>query len=79
MKKPDIGLTGWQHATNHNRMIDFQQTLIEAPQVANNPSPETSRDVQLTFFGSSAFRITSPSGITIMVDPWRNHPSGKWD
>ena len=35
--------------------------------------------VKVDYFGSSAFKITSPSGITLMIDPWRNHPSRKWD
>ena len=35
--------------------------------------------VQIAYFGSSAFRVTSPEGISVMIDPWRNHPSRKWD
>ena len=65
----DTGLNAWQMTTNHNRMMEFQ-TDTSAP--AEGP-------VELAFFGSSAFRITSPKGLTVMVDPWRNHPSRKWD
>jgi len=36
----------------------------------------TGDEAELTYFGSSAFRITAPSGLTIMIDPWRNHPAG---
>ncbi len=61
------GLTSWQKPTNHNRMIDYQ-----SGKRSNDP-------VQLAYYGSSAFKITSPSGITIMIDPWRNIPTGKWD
>lgn len=61
------GLTSWQKATNHNRMIDYQ---------SGKRSADT---VQLAYYGSSAFQITSPSGITLMIDPWRNIPTGKWD
>ena len=25
-----------------------------------------------------AFKLTSPRGITVVVDPWRNDPSGVW-
>ena len=35
--------------------------------------------VEIAYFGGSAFRITSPAGISIMIDPWRNHPSRRWD
>lgn len=31
------------------------------------------------YFGGSAFRITTPAGLTITVDPWRNPPAGNWD
>jgi L-ascorbate metabolism protein UlaG (beta-lactamase superfamily) len=61
------GLTSWQKPTNHNRMIDYQ-----SGKRSNDP-------VELAYYGSSAFKITSPSGITIMIDPWRNIPTGKWD
>jgi L-ascorbate metabolism protein UlaG (beta-lactamase superfamily) len=74
MKPLDTGLNSWQHSTNHNRMIEQQARCLTAPTAS-----DTSGAVQLTFFGSSAFQITSPGGLTIMVDPWRNHPSGKWD
>lgn len=65
----DTGLNAWQFATNHNRMIDFQA----------DKTPAADGPVELAYFGSSAFRITTPKGITVMVDPWRNHPSRKWD
>ncbi len=63
----DTGLSAWRQQTNQNRMIELQRA---AP--AAGP-------VKLAFFGGSAFRVTAPSGMTVMIDPWRNHPSGKWD
>lgn len=72
MKHPDTGLNSWQHASNHNRMIELQQKSAEL-------SPAASGEVKLTFYGSSAFHIEAPSGLTLMIDPWRNHPSRKWD
>ena len=72
MADMDTGLNAWQMKTNHNRMIDFQAT-------AEKQSPTAEGAVELAFFGSSAFRITTPQGITVMVDPWRNHPSRRWD
>ena len=63
----DSGPSAWRQRSNQNRMIEFQQA---APAVG---------PVRLAFFGSSAFRITAPSGLTVMIDPWRNLPTGKWD
>ena len=63
------GLTAWTMSTNHNRMMELQRTSFKG---GNGP-------VKLEYYGSSAFQITSPSGITVMIDPWRNHPSRKWD
>lgn len=69
MTDVDTGLNVWQMKSNHNRMIDLQL----------NPPRAQEGDVELAFFGSSAFRITSPGGISIMIDPWRNLPDKSWD
>ena len=63
----DSGLSAWRQSTNHNRMIDYQR------------SAAGSGPVEIAYFGSSAFRITAPSGLTVMIDPWRNLPTRKWD
>lgn len=65
------GLNSWRLQTNHNRMVDLQA------QAAGDPARDGA--VKLAHFASSAFRITTPAGLTIMIDPWRNHPGGKWD
>ncbi|MBU2533497.1 MAG: MBL fold metallo-hydrolase [Alphaproteobacteria bacterium] len=67
------GLSAWRCKTNHNRMIDFQA----AGEIG--PGGDGGGAVQLEYFGGSAFRITSPAGLTIMIDPWRNLPTGAWD
>jgi len=69
---PDIdsGPVAWQSAKNHNRMMELQR---------RRGSPEAAGKVELAYFGSSAFRITSPQGVSVMVDPWRNHPKRHWD
>ena len=69
MTDVDTGLNVWQMASNHNRMMELQ----------NNPPEPGEGPVELAFFGSSAFRITSPGGISVLIDPWRNLPTGKWD
>ena len=65
----DAGLSGWKMTSNHNRMMELQRTSMKGGEGS----------VKIDYFGSSAFKITSPSGITLMIDPWRNHPSRKWD
>jgi L-ascorbate metabolism protein UlaG (beta-lactamase superfamily) len=38
-------------------------------------------DVKIEFYGHDAFKITSPAGLTVLTDPWRNDPTGlypKW-
>ncbi|RAI02256.1 Zn-dependent hydrolase [Acuticoccus sediminis] len=66
--RKDEGLWAWRQAENNNHMIALQEGL-----------PEAKGPAELAFFGSSAFRITSPAGVSIMIDPWRNHPAGGWD
>ena len=63
------GLNSWLKSSNHNRMLDFQE----------GKSQSTNGSVDVSFYGGSAFKITSPMGITTMLDPWRNLPTGKWD
>ena len=65
----DTGLNAWQMTTNHNRMIELQEAAM-----APKDGP-----VELAFYGSSAFRITSPMGVSVLIDPWRNHPARTWD
>lgn len=67
----NAGLSAWRQQSNHNHMVELQADGTDQ-NVANG-------NVQLAHFASSAFRITTPSGLTIMIDPWRNHPNGKWD
>lgn len=72
MANLNVGLTTWRRSSNHNRMIELQAR-------ADGMDPAAAGAVRIAYFGSSAFRITSPEGISVMVDPWRNHPSRKWD
>ena len=65
----DEGLQSWKLRTNHNRMIDLQSERPGA----------SSQSVGLSYYGSSAFMVTSPLGVTVMIDPWRNLPTRKWD
>ncbi|MEL6374671.1 MAG: MBL fold metallo-hydrolase [Pseudomonadota bacterium] len=66
----ESGLTTWRRESNHNRMIELQ---------ARGGDPDAAGPVKLAHFASSAFRITSPAGLTLMLDPWRNLPPRTWD
>jgi L-ascorbate metabolism protein UlaG (beta-lactamase superfamily) len=59
----------WTFTENNNNVIKAQR---------DGGVTESSGDVKLDFFGHMAFRITSPRGTSIMIDPWRNDPSGYW-
>ena len=63
------GSNAWSFPENNNRMTAFQRS-------GDNSSKEG--QVSLEYFAHSSFRITSPGGMTIVIDPWRNDPSGAW-
>ncbi|MBH68269.1 MAG: hypothetical protein CMM58_07945 [Rhodospirillaceae bacterium] len=69
MTNIESGLSAWRMKSNHNKMMELQRTTLKG-----GGAP-----VLLEYFGSSAFKISSPAGITLMIDPWRNHPSRRWD
>ena len=63
------GLDTWKSGKNHNRIIDIQNKGGEK---------SSNKKVEIAYYANSAFKITSPRGITMMIDPWRNDPSGAW-
>jgi L-ascorbate metabolism protein UlaG (beta-lactamase superfamily) len=67
--RPEAGPVAWRSSANHNRMMELAQ----------DRTPPATDEIELAYFGSSAFRVTSPKGLTIMLDPWRNHPLRHWD
>ena len=73
MTELNSGLNTWQLMTNHNKMIELQKIIHYGENL-----PAT-KHVEIAFFGSSAFRITSPAGISVMCDPWRIFPTRNWD
>ncbi len=57
---------------NDNSLITVQK---------NGGDPARPGDVKIEFYGHDAFKITSPAGLTILTDPWRNDSTGvypKW-
>ena len=56
-------------AWNDNSLIGLQE---------KGGNPARAGDVQIEFYGHDAFKITSPDGLTILADPWRNEPTGQY-
>ena len=54
---------------NDNSLIAVQK---------NGGDPTRSGDVEIEFYGHDAFKITSPAGLTILTDPWRNDSTGRY-
>ncbi len=59
----------WTFTENNNNIIEAQK---------NGGDPSKVGDVIIDFYGHIAFKFTSPNGLTILIDPWRNDPSGAW-
>ncbi|MHA6687514.1 MBL fold metallo-hydrolase [Mesorhizobium sp. A556] len=63
------GSRGYQFPENNNALIAAQ---------TRGGDPAEAGSVKIEFYAHMAFKITSPSGITVLLDPWRNDPSGAW-
>lgn len=59
--------TDWTQPGNNNHVIELQGTTDFAQGA-----------VTIDYFGHCAFKITSPGGASVVVDPWRDDPSGAW-
>ena len=59
--------TDWTQPGNNNHVIDLQ-----------NASSFDHGDVKIDYFGHCSVKITSPGGASILIDPWRDDPSGAW-
>ncbi len=58
----------WKQAGNNNHVLELQKTGAQP----------AAGQVALDYFGHCSFRITTPKGLTLLFDPWRNDPSGAW-
>ena len=56
-------------AWNDNSLTTVQKTGGE---------PARPGDVKIEFYGHDAFKITSPVGLTVLTDPWRNDSTGEY-
>jgi L-ascorbate metabolism protein UlaG (beta-lactamase superfamily) len=59
--------TDWTQPGNNAHVLALQEATNFAPGA-----------VKIDYYGHCAFKITSPSGATLMFDPWRDDPSGAW-
>ena len=67
-----VGSVAPSPAWNDNSLITVQKT---------GGDPARPGDVKIEFYGHDAFKITSPVGLTVLTDPWRNDSTGlypKW-
>ena len=62
-------LVSWESGKNHNRIIQIQN---------EGGTRDAMAGVEVSYYSNSSFKVTSPRGISMMVDPWRNDPSGAW-
>ena len=63
------GSRAYTFSENDNQLIVKQQA---------GGDPGRPGTVKIEFYGHMAFKITSPEGVTVLIDPWRNDPSGAW-
>lgn len=59
--------TDWTQPGNNNHVLDLQSR----DEFADG-------EIIIDFYGHCAMKITAPSGASIMIDPWRDDPSGAW-
>ena len=59
----------WRQSSNNNRIIQNQKADLDTA---------SEEPLRIDFYGHAAFRLTSPAGLSILFDPWRNDPSGAW-
>ncbi|MEM9440808.1 MAG: MBL fold metallo-hydrolase [Pseudomonadota bacterium] len=58
----------WMQPGNNNHVVDLQAATSAA----------SAGEVTIDYYGHCALKITSPAGLSILFDPWRNDPSGAW-
>lgn len=62
------GSVAWKQPGNNEHVLALRRSQ----------STPAEQKVTIDYFGHCAFRITSPKGLTLLFDPWRNDPSGAW-
>lgn len=65
---PVSGSVAWKQVGNNEHVRALQGGVQQA----------ASKELVIDYFGHTAFRLTTPAGLTLLFDPWRNDPSGAW-
>ena len=63
------GSRAFTFSENNDHLIELQK---------RGGDPKKAGPVKIEFYGHMAFKITSPDGVTLLLDPWRNDPTGYW-
>ena len=79
-----LSLNDGARAQQSERSVDTSpawndNSLITVQKKGGNPT--RLGDVKIEFYGHDAFKLTSPAGLTVLTDPWRNDSTGlypKW-
>jgi L-ascorbate metabolism protein UlaG (beta-lactamase superfamily) len=66
-REAEAQAVAWKQPGNNARVIELQDL--------GSPPAGT---VRFDYFGHCGIRLTSPAGLTLLFDPWRNDPSGYW-
>jgi len=59
----------WKQPGNNNHILGIQHQDLSA---------DAEAAVRLDYYSHCSFKVTSPKGVTLLVDPWRDDPSGAW-
>jgi L-ascorbate metabolism protein UlaG (beta-lactamase superfamily) len=73
------GQSAWRQLSNNNHMRALQSTGAHPDTDTGSGTGTGSGTVEIASFGASAIRITTPAGLSILIDPWRNPPDGTTD
>jgi L-ascorbate metabolism protein UlaG (beta-lactamase superfamily) len=68
-QQSNTGSVAWKQPGNNHHVLELQ---------SSSKTAKAAGEVQIEYWGHCALKITSPSGLTMMFDPWRNDPSGYW-
>jgi L-ascorbate metabolism protein UlaG (beta-lactamase superfamily) len=75
-----VGARAQQSETTATASAEWNDNSLIAIQKEGG-DPARAGDVKIEFYGHDAFKITSPKGLTVLTDPWRNDSTGaypKW-
>jgi L-ascorbate metabolism protein UlaG (beta-lactamase superfamily) len=78
-----LTLNDVSHAQQPGMSVDTSPAWNDNSLIAVQKKGDFTRpgDVKIEFYGHDAFKITSPAGLTVLADPWRNDSTGvypKW-